>query len=311
MAGEADPKDAGSLVLVKADTDDGWYKISNTLSLQLCRTSMNGRESRVFYAVMHKTFGFRQSKDWVSNGQIAELTGMQKNHVATTRKGLIRRKILIAEGSKIGINTMVSEWDLGISSATPPAIKKSQNRDRKVPELGQVDSPNIGTDESQNRDRIVPESGQNSPNIGTHNKKTLLQDTTTKDRGVIISEIPSCIDPVVFSDFSDHRKRIKSPMTPRAESLIISKLVKFAEAGHDPNDILNESIMNGWKGVFPPKGKNYDQKYKSASAGLAPDDTSWADDLYGPEPGSGNSNDQQDFQLIEGDFSRVDFGHQG
>lgn len=42
-------------------------------------------------------------------------------------------------------------------------------------------------------------------------------------------------------------------MTDQARTQIVRKLDEFFHRGHDPVRVLNESIANGWKGVFEPK----------------------------------------------------------
>lgn len=55
-------------------------------------------------------------------------------------------------------------------------------------------------------------------------------------------------------DFRDHRVKIGAPMTNRAEAMIVTALEKIhRERGHDPTSVLNQSIMLGWRGVFPLK----------------------------------------------------------
>ena len=54
-------------------------------------------------------------------------------------------------------------------------------------------------------------------------------------------------------DFIDFRKKIKSPMTDRAITLMLNKLNKMATDNDKKIEILNQSIINGWKGVFPLK----------------------------------------------------------
>lgn len=70
-----------------------------------------------------------------------------------------------------------------------------------------------------------------------------------------------------FIDYVDMRKKIKAPMTDRAIELAIKKLNDLSSPnGHMNNElaieILNQSIMNGWKGLFPvntkPKKQGYD-----------------------------------------------------
>jgi hypothetical protein len=63
------------------------------------------------------------------------------------------------------------------------------------------------------------------------------------------------IDPESWRAFHDMRKKIKAPMTPYAEKLILRELVKLKTAGHDPQACLDQSIMNSWRDVFPVRDK--------------------------------------------------------
>lgn len=56
----------------------------------------------------------------------------------------------------------------------------------------------------------------------------------------------------VFAYFREHRRRLHAPMTEYAETLIRRKLERIErEHGHDPVEVLQQSIEEGWKGVFP------------------------------------------------------------
>lgn len=52
-------------------------------------------------------------------------------------------------------------------------------------------------------------------------------------------------------DFVEFRKKIKAPMTEKAIDLMIGKLDKMTTDNNEKIAILEQSIMNGWKGVFP------------------------------------------------------------
>lgn len=52
-------------------------------------------------------------------------------------------------------------------------------------------------------------------------------------------------------DFVEFRKKIKAPMTEKAVDLMIGKLDKMTTDNNEKIAILEQSIMNGWKGVFP------------------------------------------------------------
>lgn len=58
-----------------------------------------------------------------------------------------------------------------------------------------------------------------------------------------------------LKDFEDSRNKNRSKMTEYAKKLLISELQKF-----NPNDwiaILNQSVLNGWKSVYPLKNNGY------------------------------------------------------
>jgi hypothetical protein len=80
--------------------------------------------------------------------------------------------------------------------------------------------------------------------------------------------IPEWIDRETWQDFISMRKSKKTDNTPRALSMILKRLTQFREGGHDPNVILENSVMNGWKGVFEPKGKPQ-SKYANHPAVMA------------------------------------------
>ncbi len=47
----------------------------------------------------------------------------------------------------------------------------------------------------------------------------------------------------------------KVPFTVAAAKGVIAKLDGFRADGHDIAQVLTESVINGWSGVFEPKGK--------------------------------------------------------
>lgn len=70
-------------------------------------------------------------------------------------------------------------------------------------------------------------------------------------------EIPEWIKPEVWKDFLEHRKGFKPKFTEHAQELALAKLGRFRDAGFNPEEIINESIISGWKGLFMPKGTKH------------------------------------------------------
>lgn len=72
--------------------------------------------------------------------------------------------------------------------------------------------------------------------------------------------IPSWIKPETWEAFMEVRKKLKAPNTPHAITLLIKKLTTLKEQGFDPTEVINESISNGWRGVFPLKRSGNGQR---------------------------------------------------
>jgi len=74
--------------------------------------------------------------------------------------------------------------------------------------------------------------------------------------GVVDSfNLPEWIDLVTWDAFLEVRKKKKAPNTPHALSLIVKELERLKAAHFNPQEILNQSIMRGWTGVFPIKNQ--------------------------------------------------------
>jgi phage replication O-like protein O len=96
--------------VVKADLDDGYLRLSNTLVDALCRTKLSDRESRVVFAVIRRTYGYGKATDWVCLEQLADMTGITTSNICHAIKSLTARDIIIKDGRKVGVNPIVSAW---------------------------------------------------------------------------------------------------------------------------------------------------------------------------------------------------------
>lgn len=67
--------------------------------------------------------------------------------------------------------------------------------------------------------------------------------------------LPDWIDPKAWTDFLAHRRAIRKPATSRAQELVVRELDKLRTQGHQPRDVLEQSIRNGWQDVFPVRDK--------------------------------------------------------
>lgn len=56
-----------------------------------------------------------------------------------------------------------------------------------------------------------------------------------------------------IKEFIKFRRGMKKPMTDHAIELLINKLNKLSSDASEQIEILNQSMLNGWQGVFPLK----------------------------------------------------------
>lgn len=78
--------------------------------------------------------------------------------------------------------------------------------------------------------------------------------------------LPADIPAQPWADFVAMRQRISKPMTDRAKQLAVIELRKLASDGWPPGDVLNNSTMNSYQGLVPPKGRNNGQYRQDRAA---------------------------------------------
>ena len=73
--------------------------------------------------------------------------------------------------------------------------------------------------------------------------------------------IPEWINKETWEAFLEMRKKKKAVPTEKAIELLIKELEKLKARGEDPNEVLNQSIMRNYTGVFPV-GEKKDGAYR-------------------------------------------------
>ena len=86
----------------------------------------------------------------------------------------------------------------------------------------------------------------------TKNIKNIKKDKNIKNNNHY-SDDPELNEALIT--FAEHRKNLKKPLTERGMELIIKKLNNLTFSTNEQIEILNQSIENGWQGVFPLKDK--------------------------------------------------------
>lgn len=100
--------------------------------------------------------------------------------------------------------------------------------------------------DERTKDVRQPDTNNNGNNKDNNNKET--------------HTLPAWLSDELWQSFVDHRKQLKAPMTDRAKTLLIAKLGRIKADGYKIELVINQSIENGWKGVFSVKEQNNGQR---------------------------------------------------
>jgi hypothetical protein len=107
--------------------------------------------------------------------------------------------------------------------------------------------------ESSNRSAEVGQTSGNCPaNAPQLLGKEVKGSEVSEVRKKTTTSAPSALVPVtLWMEFVEMRKKIRKPMTDKAVELIHRELLRLKGLGHDPVQVLEQSIRNGWQDVFP------------------------------------------------------------
>jgi len=212
---------------------DGFTQIANEILDALARTNLTAYQGRVVTCIIRRTYGFKKKSDRISHRQIAGWTGIAQPHIARTLKELQLRNVITLEpskqGSTIGIQKDFDRWVM------PHGV--SPYRGAKV-------IPNQAKGDTQPGIKTDTQRGINKRKRKIYSKETIGE------------VMPSQVSPELWKSFKEHRVTLKKKMTPYAEYLMALKLQRFADEGHDPEQLINNAILKGWQDVYPGGNHN-------------------------------------------------------
>lgn len=119
---------------------------------------------------------------------------------------------------------------------------------------GETETPQSVSPAEHSVSYLVPKQGDKKKKYITKKKK-YSKNVSQKGTDEIIVP-PSFVDKDTWEGFLEMRGKMKAPPTPRAIKLIFTELEKLEKVGNPSKLVLEQSIMNNWKGVFALKGGN-------------------------------------------------------
>lgn len=108
--------------------------------------------------------------------------------------------------------------------------------------------------EQQNNNKITTNEQQNNTNNNVKNVNNIKN---------IYSDYPEELKKAL-DNFVEMRKKIRSPLTENAMQLALNKLKKLSTDETTQIEIINETVLKGWKSFYPLKieqtKNNYEQR---------------------------------------------------
>jgi hypothetical protein len=180
--------------------------------------------------------------------------GLSKNSLKAAREALVKRKMVVCEQVDTGGgrgNKSGWVYSLNLSDSDHFIVNQSNSDPKPVrlsPETDQDLTLNQSNIDPLIRKEITTEEPEGSEKTNT---SSLFKE------GVVVAskepQIPEWVSPATWADFVEMRKRIRAPLTDAAVKLSIRELTKLRAAGQDPNAVIEQSVMNSWRGLFPVK----------------------------------------------------------
>ncbi|MFG6654965.1 replication protein [Scandinavium sp. M-37] len=231
-----------------ADLEDGYTRIANELLEAVMLAGLSQHQLLVFIAVMRKTYGFNKKSDWVSNEQISSMTGILPHKCSAAKSTLVKRGIFTQTGRLVGINKTVSEW-----AKLPESGKENKVylKEVNLPESGKKSLPESGNGTYPNQ--VNTKDKHTKDNKDNINKPPKSPKAAVFDPTVV--DLPEWLSASVWSSWVAYRRDLKKPIkSQQTVTQAINLLDRCRCNGHPPEEIINQSIANGWQGLFEPKG---------------------------------------------------------
>jgi len=93
-----------------------------------------------------------------------------------------------------------------------------------------------------------PDCQPNStPNTSTNPNPKVV----SKKKAAAQLSVPGWVPREAWEAYEEMRVKSRRPFTPRARQMVIKKLQGLKTDGHDVSEVLNNSTMSGWPGVYP------------------------------------------------------------
>lgn len=211
--------------MASPQVENGFTRIANELLDEILRFGFGKRHLAIVLAIIRKTYGYQKKADEVSATQIEKMTGIPRQHVASALVELSAMRVVLKQDGRhansLSLNKNYGQW--------------------RSPKKGRVPRREGGS----------PESVQNPvPNQDT--QKTTPIENSKRKYAHARDPVPEWISEDAWRRWELHCSEIRKPIQPTTKAAQWQRLRKLLDEGHDPADVIDNSIAGGWSSLHPP-----------------------------------------------------------
>lgn len=124
--------------------EDGYVRIANELFEAILLKLNSYRNIKIVLAIVRKTYGYNKKEDDITISQIAEITGIHRNHVGVALRNLEQMRVIKPvhagqHGLIIGINKHHQEW---LTAPAKPRGASTNSVDAEINQNSCAEQPN-------------------------------------------------------------------------------------------------------------------------------------------------------------------------
>lgn len=238
-----------------ATLDEGYFRVASSIGKLKPKLKLAGREHQVFDAVIFCTFGWNKSEDKVTNTYIADMTELDDSDVADALKALAERRVInlrkVGGFKLVSVNVNLNQWVLN-----KPVRKTVKTPPKELGETAHNGGRKEVSEWAKSPDTLNSLTIDNLTTINppiVPQEKAAKQPAKSKPKSSL-QEIPEWLSRDTWDTWLAYRGEIgKAIKSPRTITMAINVLRDSLELGYQPEEIINQSIANGWTGIFVPK----------------------------------------------------------
>ena len=226
---------------------DAHLRVAHTINEQLMVSHFSEQQRRVLDFILRLSWGCGNKVAYIPRQRDFAIVGIHEGHVKAHIDWLVEARVIFREDCYYQFNKDFDQWR--VSRAAGYTKKRlteivSLNLNHNKPKLTEKVSEYL-----RKREEVAYGKGK-LPTPELASPKERLKKVLKKE----VYILPEWIDKDTWTAFLEMRKKKRAIPTERAKQLLVKELEKLRSEGNDPNEVLNQSIMRNYTGVFPVKG---------------------------------------------------------